>query len=206
MTDQGEQFYESERSADQQEEDTEEADTGVEEGKVVAVHVDQGVDGVLVPVYEGGQDVHGAAHHHGQQQQRHQGLLGPVDEPPPRPREALALAEEVGEWQQEEERDIGQGEDQVPDAVDEAGVEPLHVPGLGIPVQHLQQTPVKTPPTVHCLGHLVADGGDGQQHGGTHRDCQGEAAAPQRDLVDPEVGGVCVREEFLILLSSATTG
>ena len=148
---QGEELDEAEGRADQQQEDAQEADAGVEEGEVVAVHVDQGVDGVLVPVYEGGQDVHGAAHHHGQQQQRHQGLLGPVDEPPPRPGEALALAEEVGEWQQEEERDIGQGEDQVPDAVDEAGVEPLHVPGLGIPVQHLQQTPVETPPTVHCL-------------------------------------------------------
>ena len=32
-------------------------DAGVEEGKVVAVHVDEGVDGVLVAVYQGGQDV-----------------------------------------------------------------------------------------------------------------------------------------------------
>ena len=32
-------------------------DAGVEEGKVVAVHVDEGVDGVLVPVYQGGEDV-----------------------------------------------------------------------------------------------------------------------------------------------------
>ena len=71
--------------------------------------------------------------------------------------------------------------------MDETGVEPLDVPGLGVPVED-----------------LVADGGDGQQHRGSNRDCQGEAAAPERDLVDPEVGGVGVRQELLILLSPAS--
>ena len=68
--------------------------------------------------------------------------------------------------------------------MNETGVEPLDVPGLGISVED-----------------LVTDGGDGQQHRGSNRDCQGEAAAPQRYLVDPEVGVVGVRQELLILLS-----
>ena len=96
--------------------------------------------------------------------------------------EAFTLTEEVGEGKKEEQGHIGQGEDHAPDAVDEARVEPLHVPGLGVAVEH-----------------LVADGGDGQQHGRPHRHGQGEGAAPQGDLVHPEVRGVSVRQKLLIL-------
>ena len=105
-------------------------------------------------------------------------------QPPPRAREPLTLAGQVGEGEEEEEGHVGQGEQHAPDAVDEARVEPLHVPGLGVAVEH-----------------LVTDGGDGEQHGGAHRDGQGEGAAPQRDLVYPEVRGVGVGEKLLILLS-----
>ena len=70
--------------------------------------------------------------------------------------------------------------------MDETGVEPLDVPGLGVSVED-----------------LVTDGGDWQQHGGSNRDRQGEAAAPKRDLVDPEVRGVGVGQELLIFLSPA---
>ena len=65
--------------------------------------------------------------------------------------EALTLTEEVGEGKKEEQGYIGQGEDHAPDAVYEAGVEPLHVPGLGISVED-----------------LIGDGGDGKQHGRAH--------------------------------------
>ena len=53
-------------------------------------------------------------------------------QPPPRAREPLTLAGQVGEGEEEEEGDVGQGEQHAPDAVDEARVEPLHVPGLGL--------------------------------------------------------------------------
>ena len=70
--------------------------------------------------------------------------------------------------------------------MDETGVEPLDVPGLGVSVED-----------------LVTDGRDGQQHRCSHGDRQGEAAAPEGDLVDPEVGGVGVGQELLIFLSPA---
>ena len=151
----------------------------------MAVHVDQGVDGVLVTVYQGRQDVHGATDDDREQQESDQRLLGSVEQPASRSSEAFTLTEQIGEWQEEEQRDIGESEDEIPDAVDEAGVEPLDVPGPRVPVQH-----------------LVTDGRYGQQHGGSHGNRQRETAAPQRYLVDPEVGGVRVWQELLILFSS----
>ena len=45
--------------------------------------------------------------------------------------------------------------------------------------------------------HLVADRGDREEEGraNTHREREG--ATPEGDLVHPEVGGICVGQEFL---------
>ena len=51
--------------------------------------------------------------------------------------EPLTLTEEVGKWKEKEESNIGEGEDQIPDPVDETGVEPLDVPGPRVAVEHL---------------------------------------------------------------------
>ena len=49
------------------------------------------------------------------------------------------------------------------------------------------------------MSDLIADGGDGEEEGGPHGHGQGEGAAPEGDLVDPEVRGVRVRQELLVL-------
>ena len=49
------------------------------------------------------------------------------------------------------------------------------------------------------MSDLIADGGDREEEGGPHGHGQGEGAAPEGDLVDPEVRGVRVRQELLVL-------
>ncbi len=80
-------------------------------------------------------------------------------------RQPFRFTEQVGKWQQEEERNIWQYEDEVPNAMNEWGVEPFDVPRTGVGVQD-----------------LVGDGGNWQEQSSANGYRNRKGANGKRDL------------------------
>ena len=132
---QGKEPDEAKGCAEQEEEDTKEGDAGVEEGKVVTVDIEQLLHSGLVSVNAEGKDVHDTNNHGTEEKQGDKCLFGSRHESSSGSCKPFTLAEEVGKGEKEEKGNIGEGEDKVPNALDEARIQPLDVPGAGVMVE-----------------------------------------------------------------------